>query len=352
VSAPNDDPGAQIGAGVQLGTAPDRPADLLAWSGLPSPGSPVFVGGCSRSGTTLLGAMLGVGRDHLTVPESVFKWELWGAGAVTRNAPNKDAVIDLHRARDYLAGDRMFKLWDVPLPDPAPRFVTFGSLLAYLVSSYGVRTGKPGTRSWVDHTPGNIRFVMTLRRSFPDARFLNLIRDGRAVAASVMPLDWGPNDAREAGFYWATQISAGLGAAHRLGPQVVRTLHYEDLVRTPETALEGVCEFLDIPYSHSMIDRRDYNVMAYEEAQQRLVASRPDPTRIDAWRGELTPVQIREFERATGELLEYLGYAADFGAGARRATAREHAQTLLLTTVRRLVVNKLRFRRRRARHNA
>jgi hypothetical protein len=320
-------------------------------------GRPVFVGGSSRSGTTLLGAMLGVGSDKLTVPEAEFKWQMWAAGIVTAGespdgAEPLDGVVDMTAARAYLERDRMFQLWQVPLPHDAPQRVSYGSLLDYLVASFGRDSAQTGTDIWVDHTPGNIRFALTLRRAFPDARFVNIVRDGRAVAASVLPLDWGPNSAVEAGWHWATQVAAGLAAQARLGPDVVHTVRYEDLVRDPEPVLHRICAFAGVAYDDRMVHSRDYTVHAFEADQQALVAHPPDPSRVDAWRQQLTPGQIRDFERVTGELLGYLGYEPVFGPRAGRPAKGEKLRVAAHSTVRRLVVNKLKFRRRRARGGA
>ena len=326
-------------------------ADLLAWSGLPSAGRPVFVGGCSRSGTTLLGAMLGVGADRLTVPEAEFKWGLWAAGAVA-SARRTDGVVDMTAARHFLARDRMFQLWPVDLPATAPDHVSFRSLLDYLAAAFGAAMKPGGTRVWIDHTPGNIRYALTLRRAFPEARFINLVRDGRAVAASVLPLDWGANDAAEAGVHWATQIAAGLALEKRLGSETVRTVRFEDLVRDPGETLRDLCAFIDIDYNEQMVHTRDYKVHPYEAGQQALVAKPPDPSRADAWRHQLTTLQISEFERQTGELLEYLGYETQFGPAAGTPPKVERVRMRTVSAARRLVVNKLRFRLRRARSRA
>lgn len=324
-------------------------ADLLAWSGLPSAGRPVFVGGCSRSGTTLLGAMLGVGADKLTVPEAEFKWRMWAAGAVSVADGEGDGVVKMSTARKYLARDRMFELWNVELPGATPDCVSFRSLLDYLAAAFGARTGRSATDVWIDHTPGNIRFAATLRRAYPDARFVNIVRDGRAVAASVLALDWGPNTAVEAGRHWATQIAAGLAAEAHLGPGLVCTVRYEDLVRRPAETLATLCDFLRIEYDDRMVHTREYRVQPYEASQHVLVAQPPDPSRVDAWRAELRLPQIRDFERVTGELLEYLGYAPMLGPRAGRATKGEKIRVSAASAVRRLVVNKMRFWRRRAR---
>lgn len=339
--------GHSVGAAVPAAGSTDDAADLLEWSGLKGPERPVFVGGCSRSGTTLLGAMLGVGAEAVTVPEATFKWDLLAAPGVV--VDRERGVVDLRRAAEYLPGDRLFRLWRVPLPEDAPRFVTYGSLLRYLVAVHARDQGKAAARVWVDHTPGNIRVALTLRAAFPEARFVNLVRDGRAVAASVIPLDWGPNDAREAGLYWSTQVAAGLAAERSLGADRVRTVRYEDLVREPAATLRGLCGALDIAYSDSMVGSRDYRVNTYEADQQRLVAQPPDPARIAAWREQLSPGQIRDFERVTGELLGYLGYDLHLGATAGRPGKWEHARSMAVSAGRRVLLNKLRFRRRRRR---
>lgn len=309
---------------------------------------PVFVGGCSRSGTTLLGAMLGVGPAAVTVPEAEFKWQLFEDTGPAGAEPAKarlDTTALAHRLRD----DRMFRLWDVALPSAGGSPLTYRELLDGLVGAYASRIGKPDAEVWVDHTPGNIRYGLTLHRTFPDARFLHLVRDGRAVAASVLPLDWGPNSAGQSAMYWAAQLAAGFALETALGPDVVRTVRYEDLVRDPAGTLASVCDFLGIPYRDDMVNARDYRVGAYEAEQQRLVAGPPQPDRIEAWREQLTMRQIRDFERATGELLEYLGYPLVLGAAARPPSRTENLVTILVSNGRRWTLDKVRFRRRIAR---
>src|SRR3954467_11184607 len=162
--------------------------------------NPVFIGGCSRSGTTLLGAMLGYGPGAVAVPEAEFKWNLWSSGAVTDRGVHRD------RAKRLLDADPKFGMWGVEAPTRLPEPATFESLLTHLVCDHAHAAGKPRPRRWTDHTPGNVRFFGTLHRHFSQARFVHLVRDGRAVAASVIPLDWGPNDAVEAATYWSTQL--------------------------------------------------------------------------------------------------------------------------------------------------
>lgn len=302
-------------------------------------GRPVLVGGCSRSGTTLLGAMLGAAPGHLTVPEAEFKWGLFAAGAV-----HDGDRVDLAGARAVLGADPKFALWDVPLPPTVPgrQTVAYADLMADLVASHAAARGRSAEAAWVDHTPGNIRFVATLARALPGARFVHIVRDGRAVAASVLPLDWGPNTAVEAARHWGLQVAAGLAAAAAYGPDVVHTVRFEDLVGDPRRTLEGVCDFAGLDFHPGMLEPRAYRVPAYTARQHRLVGERPDPSRAQAWRQQLRPSQVRAFERLTGELLDCLGYPTVYGIRAQRQPATEHYREVAVGTARRLVLDRVR----------
>lgn len=300
---------------------------------------PVFIGGSSRSGTTLLGAMLGVGPHHLTVPEAEFKWQLWRSGAIR---DGKGLVEHVH---NNLIGDPRFALWGVDLTCVS-NSIGFADLMTHLVLGYGQAMAKPEVRVWFDHTPGNIRFGRTLHDQFPTARFVHIVRDGRAVAASVIPLDWGPNTAVEAAHHWATQVCAGLALQSWLGPERVQLVRYEDLVQEPELTLRSVCRLLDVAYTEDMVTSRDYKVQKWTAPQHRLVANAPDAARIDAWRRRLSVAQIRDFERTTGELLDYLGYTTDSGMAAGTPGRMENLGIQAWGTARRVALNKMRFRKR------
>jgi sulfotransferase family protein len=314
--------------------------DLVEWSGLPAPSRPVFVSGCSRSGTTLLGAMLGLGGGQLTVPESEFKWLLFGWGA------SSNGIVDLDRARPLLEHDRMFRRWGASIPHDAPTHVSHSSFVRYLVGDYARREGKDDATVWIDHSPGNVRYMRTLLDLFPNARFVHLIRDGRAVAASILPLDWGPNTALEAAHFWSLQIAAGLAGEEALGPDVVHRVRYEDLLSSPAPVLQKICDFAGLSYDDAMVTTRDYEVRGYETAHQGRVAHAPDPNRGQAWRNLLPARDIEDFEWLTCDLLSYLGYEPVFGPSARRPTKARHARVAAAGAVRRVVVNRVLHRRR------
>ena len=306
---------------------------------------PVFIGGCPRSGTTLLGAMLGVGPSQLTVPEAMFKFALLARADRGR--------IDRRAARHVLETDRRFDLWRVPTPTDAEDTedtedtgtVALAGLLDQLVAAFARRVDKPDATLWIDHTPGNIRFADALLGLYPDARIINLVRDGRGVAASVLPLDWGPNRMADAAPWWATHVAMGLALEARHGTSTVRTVRFEDLVQQPHDTLRSLCDFLEISYDPAMVTRRDYKVDEYTVTDHHRVSDIPDPSRTRAWMSVLSTTQLEEFEYHTGELARYLGYPLLVGAGAQLPSRPERLLSFLTDVSRRGVVDRVRRRR-------
>lgn len=305
---------------------------------------PILIGAASRSGTTLLGAMLGVGPHALAVPEANFKHRL-----MVRQPPSP-TTTDAHHAMSVLASEWKFRMWRQPLPEPWPdpgTPVGYRDLLAWLALGYGERTGKPDPDVWVDHTPTNLKHGLSLARLLPDARFIHLIRDGRACMASWRPLDWGPNDPHEAAMYWTLSIAYGLAAEQALGCDRIVRVRYEDLLRDPEGQLRRICEVVDLPYDDAMLHQRDYEIVPYTAEQHAAVTSAPDPARIDAWRQRTATRDVEIFEALAGDVLEALGYTPDVGFGARIRRKDEHAVHALHGGLRRLVLDRVRRQVRR-----
>src|SRR3954453_14550259 len=65
--------------------------------------------------------------------------------------------------------------------------------------AYAAQHGKPG---WADKTPYYIGHIDELRRVFPDARIVNLVRDGRDVALSLLRVPFGPANVWAAAHQW------------------------------------------------------------------------------------------------------------------------------------------------------
>lgn len=301
---------------------------------------PVFIGGCDRSGTTMLGAMLGMHTECLTVPESQFKID------VLRNVNLNEDKANLLSVLNMIKKHPRFRLWSLDIDStPISEDTSCSQLIEWIVKKYGEKVGKETCRVWVDHTPANIRYGTTLLNLFPEAKMVHIVRDGRAVASSIMRLDWGPNTIIEAARWWVEKVGYGLAAESSWGSQIIR-LKYEDLVSEPEHTLKTLCAFLNIDYQASMVAGHGFKVPAYTAKQHVLVGKKPDVKRVNAWKEELTPRQVEIFESLTGDFLSYLGYDLKYGVKARKPTTGERLRSDIRELYKKWVINKFRHRRR------
>ena len=278
----------------------------------------IFIGGCSRSGTTLLGSMLGVHSNCICSPESHFKI------GILRHFAGNFRHINLKEVMTYLARHWRFQIWELPIDiDPIESEADgdgYGDMLNWIVSQYAQREGKSGAQLWIDHTPENISYASTLIELFPDAKFIHLVRDGRGVAASILPLDWGPNSIVKAARWWMRMVSFGLAAEACLLPDRIMQVKYEALVANPEETLRSICRFLDIPYETSMKEANGFRPPRYTLRQHQFVGHKPDKQVSNRWKTRLTPREIEIFENQTRNFLTYLGYPLEYGVEAKGPT--------------------------------
>lgn len=246
----------------------------------------------------------------MVTPESTFKNTLWRASEGGRKG------LDAARVGRLLEGQFRYRLWDLPstaefLPTGA---LGVGEVLQRIVAEYARRKGEQGFSFWIDHTPRNLRHASALLKLFPEARFIHIVRDGRAVASSVTPLDWGPNTVSAAARWWARRLGEGIVAEGYLAEMaVVDRVHYEDLVTDPESALEGLSRVIFGSQCKFRLDEigEAMDLPEYTRSQHALIGKAPIPARSEAWRKSLSPAEIEEFEFIAGGLLEHLGYEPD-----------------------------------------
>lgn len=302
---------------------------------------PVFIGGCARSGTTMLGSMLGAHSTCLVLPESQFILDLL-------RSPLAEP-FDAEAVGARLVEHFRFKTWGVDIRPPegaeAVAIASYRELIEWFVARYGALVERPERERWIEHSPWNTQFAPTLFDLFPEARLIHLVRDGRAVAASIMRVEWGPNEIHFAAPWWAHRLAFGLAAESHYGPERARRVRYEDLVLDPEGTLRDLCEFLGLEFEPAMLAADGLRVPDYTSGWHKLVGSKPDPARLEAWRRDLTPRQIEIFESITGELSTYLGYPLDYGLTARPITRREKILPFLRDHLFRRRANRLRFKR-------
>jgi hypothetical protein len=300
----------------------------------------------------MLGALLGAHSRCVCVPEMQFKLDL------LRDVNSESGEISIWRLSERLRASWRFGLWGMPLeperiwgsithtaagPERV-RGVPYLTAVEGIVQRYAEWVGKEDPDVWIDHTPGNVRHTRELLEYFPQASIVHIVRDGRGVAASVLPLDWGPNSAYEARRWWPGWVASGLAAESR-HPERVRRVHYEDILRSPKETVASICESLGLHPEEQMGIATEFGADQSALGQHPLVMRPPDPSRIEGWKTTLSPREVEIFESSTGDLLESLGYDLVF-AGRARFPLRGEAFAAQVREVVLRQFNGFRFRRR------
>jgi len=107
---------------------------------------------------------------------------------------------------------------------------------------------------WVDGTPEYSFHICGLRKLFPKALFIHLVRDVRSVVRSMLNFHLVAghdlvNNEQEAYDYWFRAVSSCLLAERAYGPRVVLRVRYSDLLNAPEIAMRSVLEFIGERYT-------------------------------------------------------------------------------------------------------
>ncbi len=290
----------------------------------------------------MLGSMLGSEPHILCLPEAQFIAQL-----ITDKRPLN--ATDITRLVERIGRHPRFKPWGVEI---APeRFlhladrVDYAGFIDAFAADYGRTVGKPQIQRWVDHSPINIRQAGKLANAFPRSKFIHIYRDGRAVANSLLPLDWGPNDIIGMAGYWRDSLSIGFGLSVVLAPERLLHVKYENLVRHPETTMRHVAAFLGIAYSDSLLDTGGLAVPAYTRANHSLIGAAPSADRINAWQNRLSSREIEVFEYLAGGLLAHLGYGLVAGGKPRAPSQPERLRWRLHNAYKRRI-NARRYRAR------
>jgi Sulfotransferase family len=112
---------------------------------------------------------------------------------------------------------------------------------------------------WVDQTPQYSFHICGLRKLFPDALFIHIVRDVTSVVRSMLNFHRiaGTHlvaNEEEAYKYWLHTVRACLKAEEAYGPRVVYRLRYTALLENPESTLRSLLDFVGEPYSAKCLE--------------------------------------------------------------------------------------------------
>jgi len=160
--------------------------------------------------------------------------------------------------------------------------------------------------------PRLIDYLPQVKRAFPEARIVHVVRDPRDVLLSRMNADWsaGRPDWLHVLTYRA-QIVRGRKQGRRSFRGQYMELRYEDLLADPERVLREVTDHVGVSYSDAMLDFQDSAEELVDEDERSWKEETTGPLLRDntgKWRDGLSAWQVCLTERLCNNAFEWFGY--------------------------------------------
>ena len=214
---------------------------------------PVFVVGSPRSGTSILTWCLGQHPNMFPVPESNWMGDFAISVAIGHQLGAARGDRSILSAMD-ISQDELFAILGRSINDLILRHRKDLERKRQVTSEESERKGR-----WVDGTPEYSFHICGLRKLFPKALFIHLVRDVRSVVRSMLNFHLVAghdlvNNEQEAYNYWFRTVSSCLLAERAYGPRVVLRLRYSDLLNAPEIAMRSVLEFIGERYTTACLN--------------------------------------------------------------------------------------------------
>ena len=289
-----------------------------------------FIFGRPRSGTTLLTQLFNAHPNIRIAPEfpvmlflyqrfrKVKNWDEATIRSFVEHVFSYSKFI-LHRIEN-LKLDKEFIISELL------KYKENGSIKLFLKSinyyAYSVHSKKE-TRLIGDKNPIYSIYAGRLRRIFPEAKFICIIRDYRdnfisirklaekkiAVEAPALTLQVGR---------WRYFVSLFLDCKRRF-PDKYYILRYEDLVTDPQNTFRSLCDFLGIAYDPSVFDfykMKDEVLKVYTNSPwakfHENLLNPINTGRMNTWQNDLTEQQVRLADQIAGKYADRLGYKRQY----------------------------------------
>jgi hypothetical protein len=91
------------------------------------------------------------------------------------------------------------------------------------------QSNNKGERIWIDTSPPNIFNADRIHRLLPHAKFIHMKRDGRNTIASVLKEHWGPTDPLRAIYWWKNRVIASHKALERVPRESFIEIQLEEI---------------------------------------------------------------------------------------------------------------------------
>lgn len=272
--------------------------------------SPIFIVGMPRSGTTLLTTILSAHPRIAISPESHFL-TYW---VPTYGHLNLENPAEFQQFWQALSQSQRFSYFDIAADAALTNIMAKGapsqaSVFAGWMETYAARCHKP---RWGEKTPLHYQHLEQLLTWFPQAQVLWMLRDPRAVTASLLRMTWASNYVHIHAEQWCQSLQS-YEQTWQTDPRV-KLVRYEDLVQHPDPTLTEIFRFLKEDYPQGLLTQRSEQTIslvnregwALEHLNQTLQPL--ETSAIDSWKQRLWPDHVAIVNNLTNKLQQRYGY--------------------------------------------
>lgn len=287
----------------------------------------LFLGGCHKSGTTLLRNLLDGHTDLFTFPGDGFGIRFAASVAKRKQSEHLPYLVQaaLSCASMPIAGEKPFWILGgesrayLDVARVIDRRISHGrsasQLLEALVFGFAESSCQERQpRYLVEKSTFNVEDAIALARLYPDAKFLQIVRHPGAVVAAQKRKQ--PRKGRDYSFRGecealARSLAAGIRGRKTLGFGRWYVVRFEDLLSNPRDCMAGVSQWLGLEYQDILARPTVFSQPAGSNTS-RILGKPSDGSMSegagDLWRHELTVDELGIVKSLFGKSLSYYGY--------------------------------------------
>lgn len=273
---------------------------------------PLFIVGMPRSGTKLIRDLLNrnpnIGiptRESHFIPFMVANFGLKADFSIKNNLRKFYREFVRTNFFNGMKEEGYLLTWDLFSKELSEN--DWGSIFEFILR-FCAPKGRCEAFIWGDKTPGYVNHILLLKRLFPEAKFLHIIRDPRDYCLSVRKT-WGRSIYRAAE-RWRRTIDYAQQTANKIKQVDYMELSYESLLEKPEKVLMNICGFLNCQYTPDMTNL-ERPTEHYGEAKKSTQIVRSN---VQKYLCHFSESEIRRIEEITYPIAKSVGYDVNHAA--------------------------------------
>ena len=283
----------------------------------------IFVVGSSRSGTTMMGRILGNHSDIFTFKELHFFGTIWTNDSIQKIS-NEQQVNLLSRLLCIQERGLFSQSNYSDFNENAKKMLGEGITNPLAIYELFLQTisNENSSKISCEQTPKNLYYLEEILKFFPNAKVINMVRDQRDVllsqknkwkrrflGAKAIPL----SEAFRSFVNYHPILTAKVwnsslthSSKFQNNPRV-KIVKFEDLLSESENVIKDICSFLDIEFQEKMLEVPVIGSSTENDSKSELII---DSSKVNKWiKGGLANAEIYLSQKQSSKMMDEFGYS-------------------------------------------